>query len=375
MEQDLKAVGTGALKSPNDYRYIKVEHIAGAIPAEFPASFHIDYSEVPDLNQRKIGACTNHAATEIMMKRLARISGTSPLLSPRFIYTLCKIEDGIVDSEEQGTFPVMPFKIGVKYGWATDTTIPNDTTLDFASYIYGRDIKKMPSLAFEEARQNKIPGYAQVGSFNNITEADIKQGLIHGLDGIKLCLPVGSEWYTAVDGHSSWDSKDILPIRKNKVTISGHDIVLTGWDTEEETGRCKILFRNHWGTNWADKDTGWFYLDDHKMTEAWIVSEIPDPLLAIIKSLPSQKDFTYSWEQNVKVGTRGDDVKNLQIALKIIGTFPFNQPVTDYFGNITKGAVQAFQREYKVASEADIVSANGMLGPKTREVLNKLFVK
>ena len=58
----MQNMGTGALQSPYDYRYINLEHIAGAIPATLPDNYHIDYSQVPDINQRKIGACTAHAA-------------------------------------------------------------------------------------------------------------------------------------------------------------------------------------------------------------------------------------------------------------------------------------------------------------------------
>jgi len=273
-EEETTLHGTGALESPEDYRYVNVEHLAGAAPQAFPANFHIDYSGVPSVNQRKIGACTNHASAEIVMLRFLGKSGQAPLVSPRFSYALCKIEDGLLDKNEQGTFPVMPFKIGVKYGYATQATIPNDTTLEWNEYIFNRDIKGMPKAAFEEADQFKIPGYAQVGSFKNITEADLKHGITNGLDGVKTCLDFDSAWYTAKDGRSSWAKADIIPIRKLVKRTSGHDITVTGWETEEGTGRCKIFFRNHWGKAWAsttgnpngtkpedmDGDDGWLFV-------------------------------------------------------------------------------------------------------------------
>lgn len=366
--------GFGAIKSPDDYRYVNVLHLAGA-PAEaatMPPSFHIDYSQVPDLYQRKIGACTCHSGAEIRMHRGIRLTGSLTRYSPRFSYTLAKIEDGL-PADEQGTYVNLKFKIGVKYGFATEEVVPNDTTLPFSEYIYFRDVRNMPAAAFENAAEHRIPGYAQVGSFNNVSEAQLKQAIMRAEDGVSICMRTGKEWYTAKDGRISWAAADILPIRKCIVPESGHDVVATGWETEEGTGRCKIFFRNHWSLAWANNDTGWFYLDEHPLNEAWIISEIPDPLLAIIKSLPAQKDFTHTWATDIAPGAQNPDVRALQIALKIVGTFPYPQPVTDYFGNITKAAVMAFQSQYKVASPAEIAAANGKLGPKSRTVLNTLF--
>ena len=386
-EKEMKMPGTGVVQSPEDYRYVNVVHVAGATPdaATMPASFHIDYSGVPDLYQRQIGACTNHAYAEIRMHRELRLTGATPLLSPRFTYALCKIEDGITDETNQGTYPVMPLKIGVKYGICTDATVPNDTTLSYTDYIYNKSVAQMPEGAFKEAQQYRIPGYAQVGSFNNVTAAALMQGLQHGLDGVKACLGVGTEWWTSVDGTVTWGKALIIPIRKMVTRESGHDITITGM--EAEGARWRVYFRNHWSKNWAstsgieggtqpqdlDGDNGWFYLDDHTLNEAWIITEIPDAILAIVKSLPKRDAFGYDWTQTLQVGSRGPDVQALQIALKVVGTFPFTEPTTTYFGPITKAAVMKFQREYNVASEADIISANGALGPKTRGVLNSMF--
>lgn len=374
-EQEILEVGKGAIQSPEDYRYVNVEHLAGAAPAAvtFPPSFHIDYSKVPDLYQRKIGACTAHAAVEVVTKREHRLTGAVKKYSPRFPYTMSKIEDGLVDKTEQGTFPVMPLKMGVKYGFATETTMPNDTTLSFDEYIYHRNITNIPQAAFAEASENRIPGYAQVGKFYSVSEAQLKQALINSQDGVKTCLPVGTEWWTAADGRVSWAAGDILPIRKMVTLVSGHDIVVTGWDMEGV--RCKVYFRNHWSIDWANQDNGWFYLDDHTLTEAWMVSEIPDPLLAIIRSLPNQNTFHYTWLKDMAPKDQGIDITMLQIALKIMGTFPFTQQVTAYFGEITRGAVIEFQKKYAVASASEIVAAAGKVGPKTRAALNKIFTQ
>lgn len=368
----------GAIKSPEDYRYINLEHIAGAAPVTFPDSYHIEYTAVPDVYQRKIGACTAHTPAEVAMHRVQRLGGSLKRYSPRFLYAMSKITDGIPASEgDCGTYCVQPFKVAMQYGIATEDTCPNDTTLSFDSYIYNRDPDNVGSAVFADADANRIfPGYVQVGKSGNVQLSDLKHGLMSGLDGVSLTLPVGAEWWTKADGTGSWASSDILPIRKMVVEVSGHAITITGWEDESGTGRTKIFFRNHWSTAWADGDNGWFYFDDHSgIIEAWMPSEIPDALLAIVKSLPARANFTPEFTTDIEIGAKGTDVQNLQITLKILGAFPFNQSVTSFFGPITAKAVMDFQKEYNVADAATIAAAGGRVGPLTRTTLNNLMAR
>ena len=364
-------IGTGALQSPEDYRYVNLGHLAGAIFTSLPDTYHIDYSKVPDLNQRKIGACTAHAASEIRMHRRLRKAGSTPVFSPRFVYALSKGLDGVLPLSNQGTYPVMPLKMGVKYGFATTNTIDNNTLLSFDEYVYNRDVTKIPQEAYQEARKYKIPGYVQVGQFKNITEQELKTAIIKSDDGVNITMPVGKEWWTSADGRISWNAKDILPIRHPIKVLSGHDITATGY--EMENGRCKIFFRNEWGHLWANDDNGWFYLDQHTLSEAWMITTVPKHILKVVKSLPKKEHFAYHWDRILFSGMTGIDVQFLQIALKILKVFPFEQPVTEYYGPITQSAVTKFQTEYGVASPQEILAARGAMGPKTKAVLNNLF--
>lgn len=375
----------GAVKSLKDYRQVRVEHIAGAAPKVTAYNFHItDFNLVPDVFQRQIGACQAHAFTEVAMHREYRLTKVMPTLSPRFPYTISKIEDGIVD---QGTYTNYPFKVGVKYGVASQAVLPNDTTLSYDAYTFSRSIQNITEAVFTDADKHRIPGYVEVGDDNGVTADQLYQALQREPDGIVIQIAVGSEWWTLPSGQSSWQRSALIPIRKVVSAVDDHDITLIGMETEAGTGRIKCFFRNHWSKNWAstsgieggtqpndlDGDLGWFYFDQHPIVDAYMPSEIPDALLAIIKALPAQKDFSHTWNTDLVVGSSGPEVTALQIALKIVGTFPFNQPVTDYFGGITAGAVVQFQTQYKVASPASIAAAKGNVGPGTRAALNKLF--
>lgn len=65
----------------------------------------------------------------------------------------------------------------------------------------------------------------------------------------------------------------------------------------------------------------------------------------------------------LRKGQTSDNVKKLQEALKILGYFPANTAVTNYFGTTTYNAVVAFQRASKLG-------ADGIAGPKTLTALN-----
>jgi len=73
----------------------------------------------------------------------------------------------------------------------------------------------------------------------------------------------------------------------------------------------------------------------------------------------------------LSLGSTGDQVKMLQENLKKLGFYK-GSLTSDYFGEITKDAVIAFQKANGIIlSEED--EGAGLLGPKTREVLNSLI--
>lgn len=82
-------------------------------------------------------------------------------------------------------------------------------------------------------------------------------------------------------------------------------------------------------------------------------------------SLPLDVPEGFTFTRALQVGSRGEDVVNLQKVLKNDGVYPEGL-VTGYFGNLTKNAVTAFQVKYKI-------DPIGIVGPKTRAKLNQLL--
>jgi hypothetical protein len=82
----------------------------------------------------------------------------------------------------------------------------------------------------------------------------------------------------------------------------------------------------------------------------------------------------YNFTRDLWVGCTGQEVNMLQEALKALGFFP-DRPTTEYYGGITRKAVEDFQKKY----ERDILwilglkSPTGYFGKSTRNKLNQLL--
>lgn len=72
---------------------------------------------------------------------------------------------------------------------------------------------------------------------------------------------------------------------------------------------------------------------------------------------------TFKFLINMKLGDKNNDVKELQLRLQKEGFFPKNVTASGTFGNVTKTSVISYQKKFGL-------SQDGMVGPKTREVLN-----
>jgi hypothetical protein len=76
-----------------------------------------------------------------------------------------------------------------------------------------------------------------------------------------------------------------------------------------------------------------------------------------------EKPSEYQFRTLMKIGMRSEEVKRLQERLKKDGYFTFGS-ITGYFGSYTRSAVMSFQRNNGLFPD-------GIVGPKTQEVLNQ----
>lgn len=370
----------GGHQSPPDYRDLP---IAAAItaPVTRPPMFFVDVSQLPVWNQKKRGACTGHAGAKY--KQLIDWIETGNIIaySPRFPYALTKMEDGIGLGNE-GTYPRTIAKQFKNIGCATEATVPNDTDLDFAPYVFNLDRSKIPAAAFTEAPAGQISGYA----FPNAKNADeLKDAIIH-FRGAMLLLQLGKEWWTKKDGSSSsWAEADVIPLRPPQATVSGHEVYLFAYEDVVENGRNRTKFYifNSWSADWGKKGISYFYFDEYApwLIECITFVDLPNDLKQRLHDLPSAETFKHDFETDIELGQTTDEVKALQTALLIDGEFDrdlYTQLLKGnnlgYYGDITRQAVRAFQFKYKVAPASELNEVNGRrVGLKTRIKLNQLF--
>jgi hypothetical protein len=354
----------GGFESPVDYRDITIGQAIAGVKVELPMKFVNNIDRLPVWHQRKIGACVGHAHCKYKQK--LDLMGTDKLLpwSSRFVYGISKCLDGF---SGEGTYPRLAMKVLKDYGCPTENTMPNDTTLDHETYVFNRRIENIPSAAIQEAKKYKISGYASVP----MTKDGIMQACVHA-GGLSMLVKLNENWWSDKKG-TTWEASRLLPIKPpTSNVVSGHQIYVYGYETVGED--MKIYFLNSWSTDWADRGRGWFWFSEYGkyLVEGWTAMSIPDNLIEEIKKLPAE--FTYTFKGIIKYGTRSEDVKALQRALKVDGVY--NYDVTGYYGDITAAAVKRFQRKYNIASIQEINSLNGrQAGPKTIAKLNELFSK
>lgn len=343
----------GAIKSPTDYRDIALAEVS--LPTTYPTSFFNDVSQLPVWHQHKLGACVGHAAAKYKQALDLKDTGTLIPLSARYLYAMAKCQDG---APGDGTFPRLVMKILKDTGCAQETTVPNDTLLDHETYVYQRQLSNIPLTP--ESYLAKSKGYA----FVDLTIDGLKQAIVD-CGGAILLMRIGQEWWTGLNGISSWQAQDILPLRPPVNPTGGHEVFLYGY--EEVGNDTKFYILNSWSDQWGDHGKGYFMFNPWQpfLYEAITMTDIPNSLLKEVDNLPSTLKHTFLIDMHR--GEINEEIKFLQTALKMTLDFPKEQPINGSYGPITTMAVKQFQ------TRNGIIASGMHCGPQTRFFLNKLY--
>lgn len=109
------------------------------------------------------------------------------------------------------------------------------------------------------------------------------------------------------------------------------------------------------------------------LSEEWVEKRVTHGMYFIDLEKADAK-WDYVWTRDLKVGDTGEDVRRLQMALQIMGTFPTNVSCTEYFGGITLKAVKDFQTKYPtILQSVGLTKPTGIFGPATRKKLIDLL--
>lgn len=278
-------------------------------------------------------ACGPHAGCALEdMVRNSRFS-------PRWTWADVKTFDGWrLDS---GTDNRSLFKSMTKTGVLDFDMLGNEVALSLQDYAHPTLSQAMKSNATTHS------GYGY-GFVQDLTWSGLKQFIFdHG--PFILTVRVGVEWWQTADGMSSWQEKDVLPLRPLKSVVSGHFVLAHSYDEQY------IYFLNSWSDAWGRKGHGYFG----------------------VNYMPWVNDggtlFPLIFAKDLAFGMTDPDVYHLQ---KILNNDPRTQLApsgpgssgkeTSYFGTLTKAAVIKFQALHSISPQS------GYVGPLTRAVLNSV---
>jgi hypothetical protein len=222
-----------------------------------PAWYPPDSQNVPITMQAKQPACGGYSLQYSLVLFLYRKlveKGLAPayfLLSPRSAYALEKTVDGL-GIEVQGTHIEAIAKARQLLGICLEAMFPSDT--DLAIDVF--DNWRLSSDEAKEDALSRATGESYFFLGQSPTFQSIKDAIYNNGDVI-LEVEVGEEWYTALDGTTSWAAKDILPLRPPKNVIDGHFINATQFDADN------IFGPNSWSKAWGNN--GWFEMQENYM--------------------------------------------------------------------------------------------------------------
>jgi hypothetical protein len=156
-----------------------------------------------------------------------------------------------------------------------------------------------------------------------------------------------------------------------RVTTSTHDMVhhsVTAVDYVLRNGKKFIVIQDSWGLD-RTTDQGLRYISEEyiksRMTFCAYINDAPNNWRDN-QNVPDVPKPTVKLSQTLKMGSRGDEVKQLQQVLKYEELFPQNATQDGIFGAITHSSVVKFQKKHGLG-------ADGIVGKITRSLINKIY--
>lgn len=269
---------SGAVTSPADPRDYKDTHVrnllgSSGVPAHQDTNVPTQPT-VPVIYQGQTPSCVPSSRTWGFHYKYFLENGTYLTLSPRMGYALDKAADGVPN--EQGTFPRTDLAQFQKLGECSTEDFPNDVTLPLATY---QNASLIPTQAAIDAlRYNNIQ-YISVA-----TDPDSIKAAIDDWKVVFLLVQIDAQWWTAPNGTTSWDAKDVLPVRPPTVVTSGHQIAIYGYDENF------YYFANSFGNAWGNNGFGTMPIKAYQpfVKEAWSIEALPQDVVQGLETVIQQ---------------------------------------------------------------------------------------
>ena len=236
----------------------------GLVLPPIPLPAKIDYTKnmTPVRDQGDEGTCVAFASVVGVKeyqdsKEYKKIVG----LSPRYLYSLCKKNDGDPDSE--GTYPRIAMKMLLKYGTSPESFWPYKP----------HQTDKPKSGAAKTALRYRVKAYARIK-----TALDMKRSLV-----------INGPFLAGVDVYESWftdkaSKTGLIPMpEKSEQYQGGHAICIAGYDD----GKKLFKFKNSWSNGWGDDGYGYLGYDYMKQycVDAWSDTDLIENPLVLVKKM------------------------------------------------------------------------------------------
>jgi C1A family cysteine protease len=249
----------GCFKDIEDLRDIPMGLVMP--PVRVPARVDYTAAMTPVRQQGNEGTCVAFAsAVGVKEYQDTKEYRRTVALSPRFLYSLCKANDGIPG--EDGTYPRVAMKMLLKHGVCPESYWP---------YRPRQKDAHKPG-ADKAAKRYAIKAYARLGS----------------VDEMKRSLLINGPFLAGVEVYSSWFTRSVtrtgvIPLPKAPDALEGgHAICVMGY---EDQGKA-FKFKNSWGRSWGDNGYGYigFEYIGRYCTDAWSATDLIEDPAALVKA-------------------------------------------------------------------------------------------
>lgn len=339
-----------------DPRTVDINELELSGIGEVPAQFQTTYT-FPVYNQLHHQCCVAFATARQLEIWEAKQGKAYRKISEAFIWIHAKKDDGLPLSS--GTYNLQGMKSVNKYG-----------------YVYSDEWDKSVNLSQEEFAKDDIPqnikdlALTRKMNYAGVLTANVMDWnkAIYTYGATTCPIVLSKDWWT-VNGVYNYDVQDPLGSPKYPLDY-GHSMLAIGYDLSNKT------IVNSWGENWSRDGKGGFSTNDYKPhSTAYFftgpVSEVKPPS----STLPKITDFKYN-PITLKLGQRSENVRQLQIALRLLGFITKDEFLTGYYGPKTQEAVLNFQRTYMLKHRIEVENLKGsQVGNKTnKELINQLTI-
>lgn len=334
-EQDLKH---GAVFTPKNPDVVLLKNVAGD-SAPFDWALGVDVTravgELPTKNQSSSFSCGGQAGSYFdgVASALANAL-TYKEKSAHFVYALAAAPGG-------GSTDTELMRVLTNFGDCDEILLPSYTPDHQVPESFISDKTKINAVAYANASLSKFgtPLYVKRNLEDIAKAVRDHGGVIIGVIGQNNGTWLGADPKPPVDGNNLW--YHWLYVGRAVTRI----------------GLQEIGAKQSWGEPIGEK--GWQYFGNDYMPYLFTAFTFAE--------FNPKPNFKHTFNVDMKLGDKGNEVKALQDALKIDGTFPKDQLSTGYFGQITLQAVKSFQTKYGIKPVLGNVFA------LTRAELNKLY--